>query len=266
MESILNAKTDETSLYGRSTDDHDARITSQNSAQSRGELVRSEALLKESLNLDREAGIREGIAWSLNQLGIVAYRQGDLEHARALLQESLKVHNDLGDRWRMASVLEGLAEVACTQGDPERAVCLFGAAEALRETIGAPVPPCERDDRDSNIAAARAGLDAAAWETGLEMSLGEVVRYALGPTKPSLSPVAVTGRVTVGKSSLGLTRREQEVADLVGQGITNRRISSELFISERTVETHVRNILKKLRLESQAQLAALLTTGSRLGT
>jgi predicted ATPase/DNA-binding SARP family transcriptional activator/DNA-binding CsgD family transcriptional regulator len=239
-------------------------------AQSLGELALSEALLKESLSLDREAGIKEGIAWSLNQLGIVAYRRGDLEDARELLRESLKVHHDLGDRWRAASVLEGLAEVACTQGDFERAVCLFGAAEALRETIGTPVPPCERSDRDSNMAVARAGLDAAAWEAAWEkgqaMSLGEVVRYALGPTEPTLPPVPVTGRVPAGKSLPGLTRREREVAALVGEGITNRRIASELVLSERTVETHVRNILKKLGLESRAQLAALITTGSGLGT
>jgi DNA-binding CsgD family transcriptional regulator len=148
---------------------------------------------------------------------------------------------------------------------------LRGVLHAARRTLEPatatpPVPPCERSDRDSNMAAARAGLDAAAWAEGQAMSLGEVVRYALGPTEPTLPPVPVTGRVPPGKSLPGLTRREREVAALVGKGLANRRIASELVLSERTVETHVRNILKKLGLESRAQLAALITTGSGLGT
>jgi DNA-binding NarL/FixJ family response regulator len=53
-----------------------------------------------------------------------------------------------------------------------------------------------------------------------------------------------------------LTRREREVAYLVACGLTNRQISEELFISKRTVEAHVRKILKKLGLRSRAQIAA----------
>jgi DNA-binding NarL/FixJ family response regulator len=53
-----------------------------------------------------------------------------------------------------------------------------------------------------------------------------------------------------------LTRREREVAHLVARGLTNREISSELSISDRTVETHVRNVLGKLELRSRTRLAA----------
>jgi len=53
-----------------------------------------------------------------------------------------------------------------------------------------------------------------------------------------------------------LTRREREVTVLLAQGLTNRRIAQELFISERTVDNHVSNILKKLGLRSREQIAA----------
>jgi DNA-binding SARP family transcriptional activator len=53
-----------------------------------------------------------------------------------------------------------------------------------------------------------------------------------------------------------LTRREQEIALLVGRGLTNRRIAQELSISERTVHSHLRNILKKLGFRSRTQIAA----------
>lgn len=52
-----------------------------------------------------------------------------------------------------------------------------------------------------------------------------------------------------------LTRREKEVAALVARGLTNRQIAQELVISERTVDHHVANILKKLGLHSREQVA-----------
>ena len=52
-----------------------------------------------------------------------------------------------------------------------------------------------------------------------------------------------------------LTRRERHIAVLVARGLTNRAISAELHLSERTVEAHVRNILRKLSLGSRTHLA-----------
>jgi NarL family two-component system response regulator LiaR len=51
-----------------------------------------------------------------------------------------------------------------------------------------------------------------------------------------------------------LTGREQEVLRLVARGRSNREIAQELFISEKTVKTHVSNILGKLHLEQRTQL------------
>ena len=54
----------------------------------------------------------------------------------------------------------------------------------------------------------------------------------------------------------GLTGREREVATLVATGKSNRAIADELVVSERTVESHVTNILGKLGFTSRAQIAA----------
>jgi non-specific serine/threonine protein kinase len=55
-----------------------------------------------------------------------------------------------------------------------------------------------------------------------------------------------------------LTAREQEVTPLVARGLTNRQIATELSISEHTAATHVRRILKKLNLQSRAQIGSWL--------
>jgi NarL family two-component system response regulator LiaR len=53
----------------------------------------------------------------------------------------------------------------------------------------------------------------------------------------------------------GLTAREQEVLDLIANGLSNRDIAGKMFISEKTVKTHVSNILSKLHLEDRTQAA-----------
>lgn len=53
-----------------------------------------------------------------------------------------------------------------------------------------------------------------------------------------------------------LSDREWEVAMLVARGLSNRQIAAQLIVSERTVDTHVSHILRKLSLVSRAQIAA----------
>ena len=69
-----------------------------------------------------------------------------------------------------------------------------------------------------------------------------------------------------GRQKGPLTRREQEIAELVARGLTSRAIASDLYLSERTVETHVQHILTKLGLSNRTQIATwvagLRTTGT----
>jgi len=66
-------------------------------------------------------------------------------------------------------------------------------------------------------------------------------------------PAAMLRAISVATPSL--TRREKEVAVLVGQGLTNREIATRLFISERTAESHVEQIRGKLGFHSRVQIA-----------
>ena len=103
--------------------------------------------------------------------------------AAALLAEGLALQRELGDQHGVAECLEGLAGVVGVRGQPARAALLFGAAEALRDAIGAPVPPVDRADYERSVAAVRAQFDAAAfavtWAEGRSTPLEQAITVAL---------------------------------------------------------------------------------------
>jgi len=71
------------------------------------------------------------------------------------------------------------------------------------------------------------------------------------------APPAETGPHT------GLTRRELEIARLVADDLTNKQIAAMLFLSQRTVDTHITNILNKLGLGSRVQLGRWIADTTR---
>ncbi len=152
-------------------------------ARYEGNYHRAVALHEESLALLEELGDKGGIGFSLYILGLAAHCQGYHERALTLLKRSLTMQRELGDRGGIARCLEGLAEVVCSQGKHERAGRLFGAAEALREVIGAPLPPSDRSDYDRHLNVARDALGeeafTTAWTQGRAMTLEQAIAYAL---------------------------------------------------------------------------------------
>ena len=219
-----------------------------------GDYALGSSLLEESAAISRKAGDDWALSLPLRNLAVAAFKQGDYDRAAALLAESLVVLRRLGEKQFITRSLDYMAAVASMQGAHARAARLFGAGEALRGAVGASVLPFYRADYERGVAAARDGLDeqsfAAAWARGRAMTLDEAVEYALEVEEPP--PPALAQRGPTGN----LTRRELEVAGLVARRLTNRQVAREFSLSERTVENHVRNILKKLNLPSRSEVAA----------
>jgi DNA-binding NarL/FixJ family response regulator len=126
--------------------------------------------------------------------------------------------------WRICVALGRLYQ---TQGQREEAEQVFSNARALIEELAADVP--DEQVREQFLRQATAML----------------------PHVRSLSPDRAA-KQTFG----GLTAREREVAALIAQGKSNREIAEELVVSERSVETHVGNIMSKLDVRSRRQIRA----------
>src|SRR5690606_34647763 len=57
----------------------------------------------------------------------------------------------------------------------------------------------------------------------------------------------------------GLSPREREILELIGEGLTNRQIGKRLYLSEKTVKNHISRLLAKLGVERRIQAAVLAT-------
>jgi predicted ATPase/DNA-binding XRE family transcriptional regulator len=145
-----------------------------------GDLRRARALLEESLALSRSKEHAWGIARTLASIGNVEYEAGEYARASRLYEESLELGGQqMGLNHTTLVCLEGLARVAVAQGRMERAARLCGAAAALREDKGWPLPPAKRAEHDRTVAAAHAALGeaafTAAWARGHALPLEEAI-------------------------------------------------------------------------------------------
>ncbi|RZL76714.1 MAG: protein kinase [Rhodococcus sp. (in: high G+C Gram-positive bacteria)] len=186
--------------------------------------------------------------------GWALWRQGHTDRAIAVLTEGLRLTRTADDPAGTARCLQTLAWIEADQGRSERATVLMGAAEGIFQDMGGPMfrfldqleyqGRCERR--------ARGSLNAREYDKhyqrGLQLGIPAAVAYAVQQTLEQ--PARATDTRT------NLTRREQQVADLVAEGLTNRAIATKLVISPRTAQGHVEHILTKLGFTSRAQISA----------
>jgi len=215
---------------------------------------------QEVLSLDRRLGDQQGIAIRLHNLGYVALHEGDVSRAVRSFRESYLLDQQLGYQTGALSFLEGIAAAASAAERPEQAARLYGAWEAhcARPGTEFKLHPPDQAEYDRSLARVRAAITEAAlapaWTSGAKLALDQAIAEALAFTEE----IAGTDSGITASRVEPLTHREREIARLVAQRLTNHQIAGALQIAERTVDTHVSNILRKLRISTRHQVAARL--------
>jgi tetratricopeptide (TPR) repeat protein len=153
-------------------------------AREQGDREAARSLYQQSLAAFRGLGDQWGMAGVLADLGNLVRDSGDYTSAHGLYAESLEIFQELGHKRGLARLLECFAGSAAVQSQPERALRLAGAASALRQALGAPLPPVEHARLEKGLDPARRALpgaaSATAWMEGWRMPAEKAIAYALG--------------------------------------------------------------------------------------
>ncbi|MFI1434340.1 LuxR C-terminal-related transcriptional regulator [Streptomyces lydicus] len=198
-----------------------------------------------------------GERWNLSYAhwlrGILELIEGDPERAEHELFEALRIKRVFRDTLGLGLTLESVAWTAAVRGEAERSALLFGATDQIWRTLGARQM---RGFRRRYEAMARNRVGDARFEVarerGSRLGVDEVLAVALRESAADEAP-----RPSAPASRL--TPREQQVADLVAEGMSNKEIAAKLVISLRTAEGHVERILSKQGFKSRAQIAIWVT-------
>jgi tetratricopeptide (TPR) repeat protein len=153
-------------------------------AQIQGDYERAIALHEESLSLFLLRGpYWVGIPQAHQALGETTLAQGNAALAANHLAEALELFRDMGDRMGISWCIAGLAGVAAVNEEPERAAWLWGAAEALRQSIGARHAPAIRLTHERLQAEVRKqlgeGVFNTKWAEGQAASITQAIDEAL---------------------------------------------------------------------------------------
>ncbi len=180
----------------------------------------------------------------------VAFAENEPGQAERDAHDALARAAELRAHLFLPDLLEILAVLAHDAGNHSQAARLFGAAQAVRQRTGVVRFRIYDTEYSVSVGATRETLGEeqfqVAWDSGAAMSTDEAIAYARRGRGERKRPAS-------GWDSL--TPTEQDVVRLVREGLGNKDIGDRLFISPRTVQTHLTHVYAKLGLTSRMQLA-----------
>jgi predicted ATPase/class 3 adenylate cyclase/DNA-binding CsgD family transcriptional regulator len=179
----------------------------------------------------------------------VAIAEGEPEQAERDAHDALAISTGVQAYLGVSDTLECLAALAGESGSHREAARLFGAAHSIRQRIGAVRFKVWDVGYEASVAALRNSMGEgefdSAWAEGAAMSIDEAIAYVKRGRGERKRPAS-------GWASL--TPTERDVVRLVSIGLANKDIASRLFVSPRTVQTHLTHVYAKLGLTSRVQL------------
>jgi DNA-binding CsgD family transcriptional regulator len=214
-----------------------------------GDLITARMRADEAVAATTAFGMKFWAMEALLTSARVAVSEGDASRAYDDAYQALLVGRRIGAQVGMAEVLECLSSLEDAD-HREETTRLLSAADALRRHCGAVRFALDQAEYDAHVAALCDSMGDAAfarvWAEGAALSIDEAVTYALRGRGGRKRP-------TTGWNSL--TPSECEVVRLVGQGLANKEIAAQLFVSPRTVQAHLTHIYSKLGVSSRVRLA-----------
>jgi predicted ATPase/DNA-binding CsgD family transcriptional regulator len=214
-----------------------------------GDFAEAEPVCAAAAAACRDAGDLRILPRLLSRMALLDLRAGRAGDAAAHLREAIRLALRTGAmNWEY---LDGCGHLCAATGRPAEAVTAWAAFTALTARDW----PGDARNREEPLRAARQALGPgqtrAAEERGAAMSWGTAAEYALLLTED-------TGPRQPGAPGLGrLSARERELVTLVAQGATNAQIAAKLFISVRTVSSHLDRIRDKTGARRRADLTRL---------
>ncbi|WP_241010718.1 LuxR family transcriptional regulator [Mycobacterium camsae] len=186
---------------------------------------------------------------ALTVRAFVAHAQCEPEQAERDAHDALTIAARTQGYLKVADTLECLARLAAGEGNVAYGARLLGAAQGIRQRKGHARFPMYQAGYDPALADLREALgDSAfedAWAEGAALSIEEAIAYAQRGRGERKRPATGWG---------ALTPMELDVARLVAEGLGNKDIGARLFVSPRTVQSHLRHAYAKLGLTSRVQL------------
>ena len=215
-------------------------------ALARGDLVAARHWADEAVSVMRGWHL----AMALRTRARVAIAQGELGQAERDAHAALTVAADVHAHSGIPDTLECLADLAVKADGHREAARLFGAADAIRQRIGVVRFKIYDAEYQNSLGALRDAMGeedfVAAWAEGTALSTDEAIAYAQRGRG---------GRKRPSSGWASLTPTERDVVRLVSDGLANKDIAARLFVSPRTVQTHLTHVYTKLGLTSRMQLA-----------
>jgi len=179
----------------------------------------------------------------------VAIAHGEPEQAERDIHDALASAAEVEAYLLTPDALECLATLAGEAGSHREAARLFGAAHGIRQHIGVVRFKVWDADYEASVATLREAMGVndfdTAWAEGAALSTEEAIAYARRGRGQRKRPTSGWG---------SLTPTELDVVRLVSEGLANKDIAARLFVSARTVQTHLTHVYTKLGLSSRVQL------------
>ena len=226
-----------------------------------GDLAAAEPVCAAALAQSRSAGDLWNQAGLVVMMATLDLQAGRLQDAAAHLREALQIDTRAGAWLGLYGELDFCGHLCAATRRCAEAVTVWAAFAALKQHEMIPDTPLDARRRDKPLRQARQVLGPdrtrAAEERGAAMTMATAAEYALMLTDPGPPQPTAPG---AGK----LSARERQLVALVAQGHTNAQIAAQLYISVRTVTSHLDRIRDKTGCRRRADLTRLALTAGLL--